>query len=60
MRKVVASEKNPHQPPVVTAWDDLTLPSRQASSFHSRKLAHNWHTQAFHPPVVCGFRAGVD
>jgi hypothetical protein len=54
-RKVVAPEKNAHQPPVVTAGDDLTLPSRQASSFHSRNLAHNWHTGLADLSVFCGF-----
>jgi hypothetical protein len=45
---------------VVTAGDDLTLPSRQASAFHSRNLAHIWHTSLADLPVVCGFRAAVD
>ena len=49
-----------HQPPVVAAGDDLTLPSRQAPSFRLKNLAHNWHTGLANLPVVCGFRAGVD
>ena len=52
----VETQVNPHQPPVVTAGDDLTLPSRQASSFHSRNLAHNWHTGFADLPVFCGFK----
>jgi hypothetical protein len=44
---VVETKVNPHQPPVVTAGDDLTLPSRHASSFHLKYLAHNWHTRVF-------------
>jgi hypothetical protein len=49
-----------HQPAMVTAWDDLTLSSGQASSFLLKNPAHSWHTGLADLPVVCVFHAVVD
>jgi hypothetical protein len=51
---MVAPEKNPHQPAVVAARDDLPLPSGQASSFGLRI----WHTTGTLASRIRTFLAG--